>query len=103
MKLLKVGFANFRSIGRLPVVLDLRKRINLLIGANNAGKSNVLEILRRLKVPTIEKLTLDEVDLHRRNGNRVFELILEIGGGEPNFFPNGGGAFHVAIQNGIRE
>jgi len=45
MKIVRLGFANFRSIGSEPVILDLQKRINLLIGANNSGKSNVLEIL----------------------------------------------------------
>lgn len=103
MKLTRVGFANFRSIGANPVVLDFRKRVNLLIGANNAGKSNVLEILRRLKVPEVEKIRLEEIDLHRRDGNRVFELLLEIEGGERNQFPDGKGIFHVSINNGIRQ
>ena len=38
MEIVQIGFANFRSIGAEPVVLNLRKRVNLLIGANNSGK-----------------------------------------------------------------
>ncbi len=61
MRLARVGFANCRSIGASPVVLDLRKRINLLIGANNSGKSNVLEKLRRLKNERPHQIALKEL------------------------------------------
>jgi hypothetical protein len=103
MNLVLIGFANFRSIGGTPIILDLRKRINLLIGANNSGKSNALEILRRLRVADIAKIRLEEIDLHRRDGNRLFELIIELDGGELNRLPNGKGTFRVAISNGIRK
>ncbi len=44
MKLLRIGVANFRSIGAQPVKVDLQKRINLLIRASNSGRSNALTI-----------------------------------------------------------
>ena len=59
MKLLRIGVANFRSIGAQPVMIDLQKRINLLIGANNSGKSNVLTIFQRL-----DQLKQDKLIMH---------------------------------------
>lgn len=45
MKITHWGISYFRSIGEKPVMLDLTKKINVLVGANNAGKSNVLRAL----------------------------------------------------------
>ena len=45
MKLTHVGISNFRSIGEEFVTIDLTKKINVLVGANNCGKSNVLRAL----------------------------------------------------------
>jgi len=42
MKITHWGISYFRSIGENPVMLDLTKKINVLAGANNSGKSNVL-------------------------------------------------------------
>jgi len=69
MKLLRIGVANFRSIGAQPVMIDLQKRINLLIGANNSGKSNVLEIVRA--VQTDEETVAAAVEVGRRMGRKV--------------------------------
>lgn len=48
MQLTQVGIGNFRSIGQDFVTIDLTKKINVLVGANNSGKSNVLKGLCRL-------------------------------------------------------
>lgn len=100
MRIVQIGFANYRSIGSSPVLLDLRKRVNLLIGANNAGKSNVLELLRRLNKDGINKIALNETDLHRRDRNRPLELILDAEG-DNNELPPGIGRFHFRVGGSI--
>jgi putative ATP-dependent endonuclease of OLD family len=45
MKLVGIGITNFRSIGAEPVFVSLEKKVNVLIGANNSGKSNVIKAL----------------------------------------------------------
>lgn len=100
MKIVRIGFANFRSIGPSPVILDLRKRVNLLIGANNSGKSNVLEVLQRLKKQKLPEIKLSEVDLHQRNGNTSFQLIIDIEGTGQDEVPDGVGRFHMVIAPG---
>jgi predicted ATP-dependent endonuclease of OLD family len=39
MKLTHVGIRNFRSIGEDFATIDVTKKINVLVGANNFGKS----------------------------------------------------------------
>jgi len=91
MKLLRIGVANFRSIGAQPVVIDLRKRINLLIGANNAGKSGVLEIVSRLhgEEKSFTNLNMTSVDLHRRDERQNVQLQFDVEQTEPDEFPIG--------------
>ena len=101
MKIVRLGFANFRSIGSEPVILDLQKRINLLIGANNSGKSNVLEILRRLKNERLDQIKLSEVDFHKRDGSRLLELVVDVEGSEPADVPEGVRRFHAAVSGGV--
>src|SRR5687768_14914616 len=43
-----IGISNFRSFDGEGVILDGLGKINVLIGKNNCGKSNVLRFLRRL-------------------------------------------------------
>lgn len=45
MKLTHLGVSYYRSIGAEPVTIDLSKKITVLVGANNCGKSNVLSAL----------------------------------------------------------
>lgn len=68
MKLTHWGISYYRSIGEEPVMLDLKKKINVLVGANNSGKSNVLRALEwyGTKKPEAD---FAPVDLHRRDGN----------------------------------
>ena len=89
MKLLRIGVANFRSIGTQPVVVDMQKRINLLIGANNAGKSGVLEVLSRLHgaKKLTEGLDMKDVDFHRRDNGKSVQLMFHVEQTEPNELP----------------
>ncbi len=48
MKLTHLGVSHYRSIGEEPVTIDLSKKITVLVGANNCGKSNVLRALERM-------------------------------------------------------
>lgn len=61
MKLTHVDISNFRSIGEEPVMIDLTKKINVLVGANNCGKSNVLRALC-----SFGSKTENEIDMHMR-------------------------------------
>ena len=81
-------------------MLDLQRRINLLIGANNSGKSNVLEILRRLKTERLEQIKIAEVDLHKRDGSRLVELVVDVEATEQNEVSEGVRRFHVAVSGG---
>ncbi len=36
-----IGFSGFRSIGEKPILLYPLKKLNLIIGKNNSGKSNI--------------------------------------------------------------
>ena len=100
MRIVRLGFANFRSIGSEPIILDLEKRINLLVGANNSGKSNVLEISRRLKSERPDQIKLAEVDLHQRDGSRLLELVVDVEATGANEVPEGVRRFHVALSGG---
>ena len=62
------GFSNFRSFGPDPQFFSLPRKINLIIGQNNAGKSNVLRFLKDYYGSYIEScrggkgITLKELD-----------------------------------------
>lgn len=103
MKIVRIGFGNFRSIGPEPVILDLRKRVNLLIGANNSGKSNVLEILQRLKKQPLKAIKFSPVDLHQRKGDTYFQLLLDVEGTAEDELPDGVNHFHVGIKDGALD
>lgn len=75
------GIANYRSFDNEGFVIRDIKRINIFIGKNNCGKSNILraiELLRQVKTPTTAFKNLDPmVDSHRRNAvpASIFVLI----------------------------
>ncbi len=89
MKLTGIGFANFRSIGREPVWLDLTKKVNILIGANNAGKSNVFRALGFAHPGKQGFSRLEEIDRHRRDGKRnaVLHLRAAVNADDMAFVP----------------
>jgi len=83
MKLLSIGIANYRSFGETPVMIDLSRRVTVLIGANNSGKSNVLAGLVELSDKNWAFVRLGATDLHQRRANAfprlVFEAEVELG------------------------
>jgi hypothetical protein len=100
MRIVAIGFSNYRSVGSLPIIVNLDKRVNLLIGANNSGKSNVLDLLRRLKKDGLQKINLSETDFHRRDGNRPLTLIFDV---QPDAadvakLPEGTTRFHFQVS-----
>lgn len=78
MKLVGIGIGNFLSIGTEPVWINLEKKVNVLIGANNSGKSNVIKCLLRLKDASEGKLSLQETERHQRDGRLPFRLSLRV-------------------------
>jgi hypothetical protein len=108
MKLLRVGFANFRSIGPEPVILDLTKRVNLLIGANNSGKSNVLAAMRAIashsKVRTLtHELRPSGTDLHFRKEENGLQLLFDCAPTEESELPKPINRLHIALESGHVE
>jgi predicted ATPase len=67
MKITHWGISYFRSIGETPVMLDLTKKINVLVGANNSGKSNVLRGLMWYGDKRNRESNFEPVDHHHRN------------------------------------
>jgi len=45
MKIKNLGIANFRSFDSIGIVIENLKKINIFIGKNNSGKSNILRFL----------------------------------------------------------
>lgn len=74
MKITRWGISNFRSIGKDPVMLDLTKKVNVLVGANNCGKSSVL---RALSMFGSRNPALQNIDVHRRDEQNVTVCHIE--------------------------
>lgn len=76
MKLTHLGISHFRSIGKKPVMIDLSKKITVLVGQNDCGKSNVLrgmELVCNLR--DNEPRGLDGVDFHFRNRQLPLQVL----------------------------
>jgi len=77
VKLTRVGFAKFRSIGEDPVFIDLTAKANVFIGPNNAGKSNVFRALEFIRSEGKERQRpTPQLDLHKRSQEHKFMLTL---------------------------
>jgi len=100
MKILSIGFSNYRSVGSSPIIVDLDKRVNLLIGANNSGKSNVLDLFQRLKKEGFQKVALSETDFHRRDTTRHLTLIFDVEGAPGANLPEGRSRFQFRVSGG---
>lgn len=66
MKLTHLGVSYYRSIGAEPVTIDLSKKITVLVGANNCGKSNVLRALKWICEPS-KGHGFSEIEFHQRS------------------------------------
>jgi predicted ATP-dependent endonuclease of OLD family len=64
------GIKNFRSFDSKGIYLDNLKKINIIIGKNNCGKSNVLRFLQILhsNIDDLNKFPNDITNQHKRNG-----------------------------------
>lgn len=69
MKLTHIGISQFRSIGPVPVMIDLTKRITVLVGQNDCGKSNVLRGIKHVcdLRPEGNATAPTDIDNHLRN------------------------------------
>jgi predicted ATP-dependent endonuclease of OLD family len=78
MKLTKLSFKNFRSFGHNEWnEINLDKNINLFIGKNNSGKSNILALLRALKTFELYKDETDEKQESHLEITDFFQLSIE--------------------------
>jgi predicted ATP-dependent endonuclease of OLD family len=73
MKLEGFGISNFRSFDSEGVNLDDLKKINIIIGKNNSGKSNVLRFLQLLNFhhQNLASFPFDLQNQHKRNGEQT--------------------------------
>lgn len=86
MKLTGVEIQNYRSIGNEPVVLNPLKKCNILIGQNNAGKSNAIRALNLISNSFVfDKqnqnrnrwtASLNRHEIHRKNEANQFAFTL---------------------------
>jgi predicted ATP-dependent endonuclease of OLD family len=70
-EILRLGIANFRSFDPEGILIESPGKINLFIGKNNSGKSNVLNFLRLFSTYFADLQTFPVNDLsnqYRRNG-----------------------------------
>lgn len=73
MKLEGFGISNFRSFDSEGVYLDNLKKINIIIGKNNSGKSNVLRFLQLLNshLQNLQSFPFDLQNQYKRNGEKT--------------------------------
>lgn len=77
MKLREIGIGNFRSIGDDPIWINLEKKVNVYIGANNSGKSNILRAFEWLcQNKNLEK-PLSAIDQHQRDGKNLLRISIK--------------------------
>ncbi|QQY81168.1 ATP-binding protein [Tamlana sp. s12] len=83
MNIQEFGISNYRSFDEKGVYLCNLKKINVIIGKNNCGKSNVLRFLQTLNfiIKDLNKFPNDIQNQHRRNGEQSV-LHLKIKGDE---------------------
>jgi predicted ATP-dependent endonuclease of OLD family len=72
MKLLNLKLTNFRKISNLPEsTITFNQDINVLVGANNAGKTSILNAIQRLF--KTEEITSRDLNYLIKDGNLVIE------------------------------
>jgi len=78
-----LGIAEYRSFGQDVQRIGPLKKINLFIGQNNCGKSNILSFLKQHYEAALrgEELKLTAVDKHigRTSGKQIVEFGLRVG------------------------
>lgn len=78
MKIKRVKIKNFRSIGEEGINFEPKDRLNIIVGENNVGKSNILKALKLL-VDTLEEKNkeISEIEWHNGVTEREFEISVE--------------------------
>lgn len=77
MILHEIGIGNFRSIGSNPVWINLEKRVNVYIGPNNSGKSNILKAFEWLSQNKSLNKNLTQVEIHQRDAKNLLRIALK--------------------------
>lgn len=78
MRITSIKISNYRSFDQVGQTVVFPSAVCLLVGRNNAGKSNILRALDIMLGPkSISYLKFDEEDFHDRS--RPIELIVTIG------------------------
>ncbi len=81
MKFSSISIKNFRSIGNEPLVIEFDKirNISALIGANNSGKTNILDAVGMvLGSSKFSKYYIQESDFHNSDTNNEIEIIIRL-------------------------
>ncbi len=80
MKIEHLDITNYKSIKELHV--DLNPRINVFIGANNVGKSNIMAAMEYLLGPTYPMLNrLDKSDFYNGQDDQPLKIAMRFDDG----------------------
>lgn len=77
MKIEKIGLGNFKSIGDDLVWINYKKKVNVYIGANNSGKSNILSALYFLSNQYQTGVALSSIDQHKRDKKNKIRICIK--------------------------
>ncbi len=77
MKIHEIGIGNYRSIGYEPIWINLEKKVNIFIGANNCGKSNILKAFKWLSNNKQLKQKLNLLEFHQRDEKNPLRLSIK--------------------------
>ncbi|HUU91155.1 MAG TPA: AAA family ATPase [Phycisphaerae bacterium] len=105
MRLIAVGIKNFRSIGGSPVFVRLDKKVNVLIGPNNSGKSNVIRALQWLEGANQARrgLNMDMLDCHNQDKRNALGVVARVELEEEDHFGMTNGPpveFEIQLRDG---
>lgn len=74
MILHEIGIGNYKSIGYEPIWINLEKKVNIFIGTNNCGKSNILKAFRWISNNKQLNQKLGLLEFHQRDENNPIRL-----------------------------
>jgi putative ATP-dependent endonuclease of OLD family len=79
MKISKIIIKNFRSIVDISIDFEKERNIYALIGANNAGKTNILDAIGLvLDADKFYKYEFEDTDFYNKDTNSQIEIIAEL-------------------------
>ncbi len=74
-----VGISNYRSFGPEVQRIGPFGKINVMVGQNNSGKSNILLFIRDHYATVLEREKMRFADLDYHEGNKTSKQIVEVG------------------------